>query len=66
MNCRFQDTDARFRVMEFDATFNNISVILWRSALLAETQYLEKINDLPQFADIIYHMLLYRVHLAMG
>jgi hypothetical protein len=67
MNNRFQGTYTGFRVMVFNATFNKILVILWRSAFLArKPQYLEKTNDLPQFADIIYHMMLYQVHLAMS
>jgi hypothetical protein len=36
MNCHFQGTYTGFRVMVFNATFNNILVILWQSALLAE------------------------------
>ena len=39
--------------MDFNATFNNISVILWRSVLLME-----------KIADKLYHIMLYRVYLA--
>ena len=46
------------RVMVLNATFNNISVVSWRSVLL-----LEKTTDLPQITDILYH-IMYRVHLA--
>ena len=38
--------------MVFKATFNNISVILWRSVLLVEeTEYPEKITDLSQITQ---------------
>ena len=36
MNCRFQGTHTGIRVMVFNVTFNNILVILWQLALLAE------------------------------
>ena len=38
--------------MVFNATFNNISVILWQSVLLlVKPEYLDKTTDLPQVTD---------------
>jgi hypothetical protein len=38
-------------VMVFNATFNNISVILWRSVLLEKTGVPRENHDLPQVTD---------------
>jgi hypothetical protein len=42
------------RVMVFNTTFNNISVISWRSVLLVEKTY-----DLSQVINKLYHIMLY-------
>jgi hypothetical protein len=53
--------------MMFNVTFNNISVILWRSILLAEeTGVPLKTTDMPQVTDKLSHIILHRVHLAIS
>jgi hypothetical protein len=47
-------------IMVFNATFNNRSVIPWRSVLLVEeTSVDEKTAALPQVTETLYHIMLY-------
>jgi hypothetical protein len=49
--------------MVFKTTFNNISVILWRSVLLEEETGVPGENHRP---DKLHHIMLYIVYLAMS
>ena len=54
------------RFMVFNATFNNISVISWRSVLLVdEIGVPRETIGLPQITDKLDHIMLHRVHLTM-
>jgi hypothetical protein len=48
--------------MVFNATYNNISVILWQLVLMVE----ETGVDLPLVTDKLYHIMLYQVPLTIS
>jgi len=51
--------------MVFNTTFNNISVISWRSVLSVEETGILRENHRPSaVTDKLYHINLHRVHLA--
>jgi hypothetical protein len=65
LTCWFQ-TDWFGWFIVFNATFNNISVILQRQFYWwRKLKFLRKTTDLSQFTDKLYHIMLYRVYLAM-
>ena len=57
----------RVRVMVFNATFNNIAVILWRLDVLVEETGIpgENHRSVTKVTDTFYHIMLYRVRLAI-
>jgi hypothetical protein len=53
--------------MVLNATFNNISVILWRLVLLVEEIGVPGENrDLSKATDKVYHIMLCRVQFVMN
>ena len=58
-------TRFRFRLMVINATFNNITVISWRSVLLEETEGPGENQTCGMLLTNFYDTRFYRVHLAM-
>ena len=54
----------RVRVMVFNATCNNISVILWRPVLLVEESGVAGENH-RLVTDKLYQIMLYRIHITL-
>jgi hypothetical protein len=62
----FVQSPLRVMVMVYNAIFNNISAILWRSVLLVEETGVPGENHQPVAShwQTLIHKMLYRVHLA--
>ena len=64
MYCVNLSIQGRVMVMVFNTTFNNISVISWRSVLFVEENGVP--IDLSKVTDKLDHIMLYRVNHAIS
>jgi hypothetical protein len=54
------------RVMVFNTTFNNITVISWQSVLLVKETGVLWENHWPVASHKLFHIMLYRVYIWVG
>ena len=62
--CLYSLFERRLRVMVFNATCSNMSVISCRFYQWRKPECLEKTTNMRQINDKLFHLMLHRIHLA--